>query len=413
MKKIFFILFILPLLVIGQEKGIQFEHNTNWDAIKAKAKAENKHIFVDCFTTWCGPCKWMADNIFVQESVGNFFNANYVNLKLQFDETKNDSEDVKSWYAEAKRFAKDYEVKAYPTFLVFDSNGALVDKVVGGNEADQFIARFKDALIPEKQFITSKNKFEADPQNLESAKRLFKLATDSYDLELANKAFNTILEKSTKEELLKSDNLGAIIALAQEFPESKALELIYDNQADFDDYFQNRYNAGVNNFLAYMLAQKVIAPKISNGETINYEEVERELSSTYNKVNFSESISSMKLSSYLKNKDWKSFIKLFDEHVKGNTDITAEELNENAWRLFEECNDSEALKAALKWSKLAVDKKEEGYILDTYANLLYKLGDAKNAILWQEKAVSLTGDDRKEELQQTLDKMKKGIPTWE
>jgi len=44
--------------------------------------------------------------------------------------------------------------------------------------------------------------------------------------------------------------------------------------------------------------------------------------------------------------------------------------------------------------------------------LLYKLGDTKNAILWQEKAVSITSEDRREELQTNLDKMKKGIPTW-
>src|SRR5690606_162646 len=126
MRKLFIMLFLIPLLTTAQEKGIQFEHNTNWEKLKEKAKAENKHIFVDCFTTWCGPCKWMADNVFVQEEVGEFFNDNFVNLKLQFDETKEDSEDVKSWYDEAKRFAKDYEVRAYPTFLVFDPNGELV-----------------------------------------------------------------------------------------------------------------------------------------------------------------------------------------------------------------------------------------------------------------------------------------------
>src|SRR5690606_9857608 len=203
-------------MVVAQEKGIQFEHNTNWEKLKEKAKAENKHIFVDCFTTWCGPCKWMADNVFVQEEVGEFFNDNFVNLKLQFDETKEDSEDVKSWYDEAKRFTKDYEVRAYPTFLVFDPNGELVDKVVGGNQADKFIARFKDALIPEKQFITAKKKYEADPQNLELAQQIFTKASDIYDIPLATKAFNTILDKSSKEEFLKKENLGGIVVLAQE-----------------------------------------------------------------------------------------------------------------------------------------------------------------------------------------------------
>jgi TATA-box binding protein (TBP) (component of TFIID and TFIIIB) len=80
--------------------------------------------------------------------------------------------------------------------------------------------------------------------------------------------------------------------------------------------------------------------------------------------------------------------------------------------MFEECDDKDALKVALTWSKIAVERNEVEYIIDTYANLLYKLGDAKNAILWQEKAVSITSEDRREELQTNLDKMKKGEKTW-
>ncbi|WP_159638677.1 thioredoxin fold domain-containing protein [Sphingobacterium composti Ten et al. 2007 non Yoo et al. 2007] len=413
MKKIFFILFVLPLLVVAQEQGIKFEHNTTWAKIKEKAKAENKHIFVDCFTTWCGPCTWMSENVFPQPEVGEFFNANYINLKLQFDETQKDSEDVKSWYAEAKRFAQDYEVKAYPTFLVFNPDGELVDKVIGGSQPDQFIARFKDALIPEKQFITSKKKFEADPQNLESAKQIFKIAADIYDFELANRAFNTILEKSSNEELLQEENLDGIVILAQEQPDSKAFELIYNNQTAFREFFNNKFRADVNDFLAYVLTQKEMQSKMSNGENIDYDALEKQLSAKYDKVNFSKSLTSMKLSNYLRNKDWKTFTSEYDKVVKSNANITAEELNEYAWQLFEECDDKEALKVALTWSKLAVEKNDTGYIIDTYANLLYKLGDAKNAIVWQEKAVANTTEDRRDELENTLDKMKKGIPTWE
>ena len=406
-------LFLIPLLTTAQEKGIQFEYNTNWEKLKEKAKAENKHIFMDCFTTWCGPCTWMAENVFVKEEVGEFFNANYVNLKLQFDETENDLEDVKSWYDEAKRFAKDYGVRAYPTFLVFDPNGELVHKVVGGNQPDQFIKMFKDALVPEKQFITSKKKFEENPQNVESAKQIFKLAADVYDFELANKAFNTILEKSTQEELLQKDNIGGIVVLAQENPDNKAFDLIYNNQSDFSDFFKNVYRADINDFLAYMLSKKEIGSKVSNGENIDYDTLEKQLNTKYEKVNFSKTISSMKYINYLQKKYWKTFVNEYDKIVKTNANITAEELNEYAWQMFEECNDQEALKVALAWSKLEVERNEVGYIVDTYANLLYKLGDTKNAILWQEKAVSITSEDRREELQTNLDKMKKGIPTWE
>lgn len=52
--------------------------------------------------------------------------------------------------------------------------------------------------------------------------------------------------------------------------------------------------------------------------------------------------------------------------------------------------------------------------LDTFANLLYRLGDKDQAIKTQEKAISLlTANDKKEDYLATLQKMKKGEKTWE
>jgi thiol:disulfide interchange protein len=44
-------------------KGIRFEHGLSWAQVKEKAKAENKYIFMDCYATWCGPCKAMDKNV--------------------------------------------------------------------------------------------------------------------------------------------------------------------------------------------------------------------------------------------------------------------------------------------------------------------------------------------------------------
>src|SRR5579863_6830712 len=87
---------LLPIAAAAQEsgtpappadpsKGMQFEHDLSWSGILAKAKAENKYIFMDCFTTWCGPCKFMSTTIFPQEETGNYFNDKFINVKVQLD----------------------------------------------------------------------------------------------------------------------------------------------------------------------------------------------------------------------------------------------------------------------------------------------------------------------------------------
>jgi hypothetical protein len=50
--------------------------------------------------------------------------------------------------------------------------------------------------------------------------------------------------------------------------------------------------------------------------------------------------------------------------------------------------------------------------VDTYANILYKLGKKDDAIAMETKAMSLAGDPDKASFQEAIDKMKKGEKTW-
>jgi thiol:disulfide interchange protein len=163
MKKTYFILLFTCLFVSlnAQEKdsGMHFEHNTTWQKILAKAKKEHKYIFVDCFTTWCGPCKIMTYNVFSKAEVGTFFNANFVNVEVQMDKTPKDNEEVTKWYANASAFETQYDVHNYPTYLIFNPMGEIVHRFVGSMPEDDFLAKGKDVVIPEKQYYTQVRKY--------------------------------------------------------------------------------------------------------------------------------------------------------------------------------------------------------------------------------------------------------------
>jgi len=57
------------------------------------------------------------------------------------------------------------------------------------------------------------------------------------------------------------------------------------------------------------------------------------------------------------------------------------------------------------------------YFLDTYANLLYKLGQKSKAIATEKKAIKLLKElndvEKIAEYEQVLQKMKSGVKTWE
>ncbi len=116
-----FLLFaLLNLSATAQDQGIHFEHGLSWKAVQEKAKKENKFIFRGLLHHLsCGPCKMMSQEIFPLKEVGDFFNKHFVSVKVQFDRTSKDNEEVKAWYEDAAYFRKEYKVLAYPTFLYF------------------------------------------------------------------------------------------------------------------------------------------------------------------------------------------------------------------------------------------------------------------------------------------------------
>ena len=78
--KLFFILLLtgMGISVFAQnegQEGIVFMENQPWSEVLQKAKEQNRLIFMDCYTVWCGPCKGLAKDIFPQKKVGDFFNA--------------------------------------------------------------------------------------------------------------------------------------------------------------------------------------------------------------------------------------------------------------------------------------------------------------------------------------------------
>ena len=108
--------------------GIKFDHST---LAKAKTEAQNskKLIFIDVYTTWCGPCKEMAKTTFTDEEVGELFNKKFVNLKI---DAENDSDGA--------YIASNFKVNAYPTLLFLDENGKLLKKLVGKQSKEKLMS---------------------------------------------------------------------------------------------------------------------------------------------------------------------------------------------------------------------------------------------------------------------------------
>ncbi|MBD3636869.1 MAG: DUF255 domain-containing protein [Crocinitomicaceae bacterium] len=116
------------------EDGIDFFHGTWKEALK-KSDKEDKLIFLDAYASWCGPCKLMSRNTFTDSRVGSFFNANFINYKMDMEK-----------HPEGPRLSKKYALKAYPTLYFVDENENVVLTTLGYQDAKQLIAFGQKAL---------------------------------------------------------------------------------------------------------------------------------------------------------------------------------------------------------------------------------------------------------------------------
>ena len=173
-------------------QGIDFEpEGTTLADAAAKAKKENKLVFVDCYTQWCGPCKKMARDIFPDAKVGKYMNARFVNLKI----------DMEAKYAEG--LAKEWQVSGYPTFIIFNADGKEIGRFMGGSDADGFIRRVEEKSAIDEATSSLEERWNNGERSDAFLKEYLASLTATYKRDDANVVAETLL--MGKEETFASD----------------------------------------------------------------------------------------------------------------------------------------------------------------------------------------------------------------
>ena len=429
MRKISFIFLTIFFLLLERAgyaawhtplEGIRFDTTMTWSEVKARARAENKYIFVECNTTWCGPCKYMAQNIFPLKEVGDYFNTHFISVSVQMDQGKRDDRHTREWYQDAAGIAKQYGVTAYPTYLFFAPDGRAVHRFEGAfKSGGKFISSAEDALDTSKQYYTLVDNYKQHLQDstyLRKAIAACMRVSDKVSAAVIYGAyFDCIVDRYNKDNLnlgLKTLNAsgGKVFTFLQRNADA-VNSAIFPSE---EDVVQGKLrNVVVGEEVGELTASGSGKPDwgvVAADARKKYpEEVER-------------IVQESKISYYQMRRDWSGFFSALVPYMDrwGNTlDPIID--NNFAWLAFLTSSQKPVLRKALQWSRLAFGKTDTtdfNYInyLDTYANLLYKLGDKTNATVWEKKALSLaqTGkrEDKVKDFKEGLEKMENGDKTW-
>ena len=361
---IFTILICYPLF----SQGIAFSTGS-WSEIMAKAKSEKKFIFVDAYAEWCGPCKWMAKNVFTDSKVGTHFNKNYISYKFDMEK------------GEGPVFAKLNSVQAYPTLLFFNYDGELIHKAVGALPSDQLISQSENALDPAKQIYTLKKKFEAGERKPEFLYAYAKALQNAN--EDPSQVAALYLNSVKKEDWTTTENFELIYSSQYEM-NSEVFQYVSSNLVTFKNKLgAEMVNEYVNNVMYYA---------IDEVEKSKDQAAYKSLKAEMQKILGNDSKAMIALLDWRYNLGTKNefkYLKLYMDKYCNNPN----QLNSVAWELFESGADNAKLKAALKWTDKALAKSKIWYILDTKANILNKLGKKSEALTVAKEAVKIAREN--------------------
>ncbi len=366
------ILLILLFVSSLATAQIQFTQD-NWQTVLAHAKSQNRYVFVDAYTTWCGPCKVMDRDVFAQPNVGDFYNANFINVKLNMEQ------------GDGPAVARQFGVYAYPTYLFLSPEGELVHRSQGIQAPDRFIELGKAGLDPKRQWTRLSalyNKGDRSPEVL----RNYTIA--SY--ETGNRIYSNLAEKylETQSDWTTYENMEFLLRYADDF-DDKPMQFVLNNRETFNAAFGAER---VNKQLKSSISSKLFSPY---GPKLSLEEVDKTFQKTFPGQAEQYGLE-FRILFYDMAKDRKKFMETVEQYMDTYSSSDWSELNSYAWRFYEYADSNTQLQKALSWALMSVSLESNFYNTDTVAALYYKLGDQQNARRYAKKAIKYaqeTGED--------------------
>jgi thioredoxin-related protein len=392
--------------IYSQNIGIHFENNLSWSKVKKKAKKQRKYIFMDVYATSCGPCIAMDQLVYSEPAMGELMNQTFISIKVQHNKTKNDEIHLRSWHADAEKLTRKYQIESLPTFMFFSPKGKLMYKETGYRDTATFREMTTVALTnPLKIFNTQLKWFKKGKRDSAFLYNLTLQALANGQDEIADISSRYI--RQLKAPLAKK-NIEHILRLTKKSSDPGFIFILQN----LDSISTVVGKAKVFSRLRNIIGKEDVDPYLAkNAVSPNWDSLKLALRAKYGEIG-AEKVRGEKMIYYLTRKDWEKFGNAYADYYNTAIQNSEYHINNISWKIFENVSDSKILAIAVEATcynvkNFSQNNPEE---MDTYANLLYKIGKIDQAIEIEQEAVILSNNAK--EFVETLSKMKKREPTW-
>lgn len=362
MKNIISGLFIFITIFGFAQDEIQFQDLPFKDLV-AKAKKENKLVFIDAYAAWCGPCKMMEKNVFNKKSVGDFYNKNFVNARIDMEK------------GEGREVAQKFGVRSYPTYLFLNGDGELVSQNYGYMEEGIFLAMAQDINSPNNKKGSLKERFAKGEKDKDFLINIMKL-NSSADYEFAKQASERYFSNRKKTDEFTKDDVGLLLYFLKS-TEDLNYKTFVSQKADIIKFLpEENYNEFNNQLVLAKVVQESIDEK---AKKINDDYFLKTAEPLVGKEAAILKLNQTKLAYYEQNANFPEYEKTALEYYKNADSFEPNELLKAAWIFSDNIKTQSSLKKAAEWAEKSVmrgETPENTYIL---AKIYYNLGSKELA----------------------------------
>jgi thiol-disulfide isomerase/thioredoxin len=374
--------FILVLLLVitftitdgySQNRSIRFIEKP-WQEIVTLAKQENKLIFLDAFASWCGPCKWMAANMFTNDTIADYYNKTFICASIDMEK------------GEGLNLRKKYGVRAYPSLIFINTDEVMVHEKVGAAQKVQdYIEMAKIAQDPEECLRAYLNKYNAGNSSPQFIQNYLNRLSDAYIP--VNFVMRKYFTTQAESELLIRANWNIIYRFVSEVNDP-VFDFLVKHRSEYaksytrdsvNDKISEVYLNALRGSLQYGNAQKADSAYLSMKEKVKASGFEGA-----GKIIFTADIQWLRAKGKTR-----EYLDMTFENLDQYYGEDYKMLSNVAWMVSSLTTEPKYMEKALSWSKKSVSIRDEPFNTDNYASLLFKMGKKEEAVMQEKRAISL------------------------